>query len=78
MNWTIFAVITVVAIFVPMALIATFASTKDTYQYARHYGERGFSPEIDGQAVNSGSVELQSRSANDQFEPPIVEWPIEL
>ncbi len=76
MNWIILMVVLVVIVLVPAALIATFAGTKDTHQYHRHYGEHGFSQEVQSDEPQATNRDQQERQLN--AEPPVTEWPPEL
>lgn len=83
MNWAIVAVLGAIGILVPIALVATFASTQDTHQYERHYGKNGFSPEPQKRLVERD--ELRDKvtadravASNSSVFQPVAEWPREL
>lgn len=79
MNLTIFAVVAAVVILVPTALFATFATTKDTYQYARHYGQNGYTQEIQSDMeFPRDEVRPEDAAHGAAQEPPVVDWPTEL
>ena len=82
MNWMIIMVIAAIAILVPAALLATFGSTRDTYQYERHYGENGFSQEVQ-RPDTPGNTRHQLKDFVDASgdlseEPPVADWPSEM
>lgn len=82
MNWILVALTVIVAVLVPAALLVTFLTTKDTYTYAEHYGEHGFSQEVQrpasAESVPSASLEPQPQAHGTQQDPPVTEWPREL
>lgn len=78
MNMMILIVVAAVTVLVPTALVATFVTTKDTYQYARHYGTNGYSQEVQQKDVNDPSdVVAETGDAAAHFEP-VSDWPQEL
>lgn len=46
MNWSVMIVVGVIGVLVPVALVATFFSTRDSHKYACHYGQNGYSQEV--------------------------------
>lgn len=69
MNWIIILVLLVVALMVPVSLIAVFAVSKDTRQYSKHYDKDGFSLEAcneDGSRVaNPDGIMVSKQKKQD-------------
>lgn len=79
MNWTIFVVLAALIVLVPTALYATFAATRDSYQYERHYGENGFTQEPrDDIAEVLNPPTSRTEEDADQAGYPLSEWPSDL
>ena len=74
MNWVVLAVLAVVVFLVPTALVATFATNRDTHQYKEHYGPLGYTQEL--QSASKSKSTSQQQDAEE--EPPVVDWPQEL
>jgi hypothetical protein len=93
MSWTPILVIAAIAILVPTALVAAFASTKDTHQYSAHYGKHGFTqepqeellqladakhPSADSEQSSNGHFESLHHGSAARYQQPVTEWPTEL
>ncbi|MFK7737207.1 MAG: hypothetical protein AB8B50_14320 [Pirellulaceae bacterium] len=88
MSWTPILVIAAIAILVPTALVAAFASTKDTYQYSAHYSKHGFTQETreeliqlgcaKAEVIESDRVEDTNPESTAGYERPVADWPTEL
>ena len=91
MNWVILGVIIAVVLLIPAALYATFANTRDSYDFARHYSGRDFSPELPedrdkGRLADESRQSETLRQQRDTAAPPpvesesspVAEWPREL
>lgn len=87
MNWIIFSVLAAILLMVPTALFATFACAKDTHQYECHYGESGYSQEVQVLAQPEDSTSKSQRFAANKAlaaknpvrrDSAMIDWPTEL
>ncbi|MCA9193290.1 MAG: hypothetical protein KDB03_16075 [Planctomycetales bacterium] len=46
MNWSMLAVLTAVLILLPIAMYGVFNLSRDSYDYQRHYDQKGYSAEL--------------------------------
>ncbi|MEM7474826.1 MAG: hypothetical protein AAF483_07525 [Planctomycetota bacterium] len=80
MNWTVMIVVTLIALLIPAALFVTFVVTKDTHQYAQHYGANGFSQEVQNAELTTNELETSDvfEAEPSNVDPPLSEGPRDL